>query len=230
MDYTQKGISSIDELSKKANETTNITSKIVNDIRSLEEHSKSIGKIIGVIGGISDQTNLLALNATIEAARAGEMGRGFAVVADEVRKLAEQSMNSTQEIREIIEETQLKTTEVVEIAKKSEEIVSTQNQAVTNTIAVFQNISSSMERLTAKVTEITSGIADMIKNKDEALLAIQNISAVSQQTAASTEEVTASTQEQLSSIEELSSYAEELSETSKKLSESISKFKIDAND
>ena len=58
---------------------------------SINESSRKIVDIIGVIDGIAFQTNILALNAAVEAARAGEQGRGFAVVASEVRTLAQRS-------------------------------------------------------------------------------------------------------------------------------------------
>jgi methyl-accepting chemotaxis protein len=58
---------------------------------AINESSRKIVDIIGVIDGIAFQTNILALNAAVEAARAGEQGRGFAVVASEVRSLAQRS-------------------------------------------------------------------------------------------------------------------------------------------
>ena len=226
MTLTQNGLSAVKILDKKATETTTITSLILSDIQSLEANSKSIGKIVKVISGIADQTNLLALNAAIEAARAGDMGRGFAVVADEVRKLAEQSMSSAREIAAIIKSTQEQTAKTVQRALSAEEILHSQNEAVGDTISIFKNIAESMDLLFDKVTQISSGISEMEENKEQAVISIQNISAVSQETAASSEEVTASTQEQLSSIEELANFAAELGDAAKKLSESISKFKV----
>lgn len=72
------------------------------DMTLLDEHARSISRVMNVISDIADQTNLLALNAAIEAARAGDAGRGFAVVADEVRKLAEKTMASTHDVAEAI--------------------------------------------------------------------------------------------------------------------------------
>ncbi|MBB5320069.1 methyl-accepting chemotaxis protein [Marinobacter oulmenensis] len=74
----------------------------VREMASLEQDTKSIDSLVGVIDGISDQTSLLALNASIEAARAGEHGRGFSVVASEVRNLASRAGEATLEIGEAI--------------------------------------------------------------------------------------------------------------------------------
>jgi methyl-accepting chemotaxis protein len=76
--------------------------KVVDTMKGINDGSKKIADIIGVIDGIAFQTNILALNAAVEAARAGEQGRGFAVVAGEVRSLAGRSTAAAREIKSLI--------------------------------------------------------------------------------------------------------------------------------
>ncbi len=68
-----------------------VVAQAVRAMADINDASRRIADIIGVIDEIAFQTNLLALNAAVEAARAGEHGRGFAVVASEVRNLAGRS-------------------------------------------------------------------------------------------------------------------------------------------
>ena len=79
-----------------------VVAQVVETMRGIDDSSKRIADIIGVIDGIAFQTNILALNAAVEAARAGEQGRGFAVVATEVRSLAQRSADAAREIKTLI--------------------------------------------------------------------------------------------------------------------------------
>jgi methyl-accepting chemotaxis protein len=87
----------------------------------INDASRRIADIIGVIDEIAFQTNLLALNAAVEAARAGEHGRGFAVVASEVRNLAGRSATAAREIKALIQDSVRKVNDGSELVTRSGE-------------------------------------------------------------------------------------------------------------
>jgi len=223
---TQRGLSAMEDLNAKTEQTEKITEKILEDMQSLNSQSRSIGKILKVINSISDQTNLLALNAAIEAAHAGEMGTGFAVVANQIRKLAEQSMEATKEISQIVKITQKQTALTVDQVSQAGEIIKNQNRAVTASYNTYKKISAAMENLAEKVSRIMSDIEQMNNNKNIALEAVQNITVVAQQSVASSQEVTASTQAELSGVEELAYLSKELNNTAAEMLEILNRFKV----
>jgi len=136
-------------------------SQVVATMKSINESSRKIADITGVIDSIAFQTNILALNAAVEAARAGEQGRGFAVVASEVRHLAQRSAAAANEIKALIEDSVHKveaggrevdyagTTmeEIVESIQKVSDIVSEIMQASQEQNSGIQQISSAIKQL-----------------------------------------------------------------------------------
>src|SRR6185503_14610140 len=115
-----------------------VVGKVVHTMSSINDSSRKIVDIIGVIDAIAFQTNILALNAAVEAARAGEQGRGFAVVAAEVRMLAQRSAAAAKEIKDLIGDSVNKVADSTRLAdeagKTMHEIVASVKR-VTNIIA-----------------------------------------------------------------------------------------------
>jgi methyl-accepting chemotaxis protein len=101
-EYAQAANESASATRDVADRGGQVVAQAVEAMAGIEESSRKISDIIGVIDEIARQTNLLALNAAVEAARAGEAGRGFAVVASEVRSLAQRSSQAAKDIKDLI--------------------------------------------------------------------------------------------------------------------------------
>lgn len=221
------GMGTINDLNDRMKDTSEITKQIIVDIEELRKESMLISTITGTINEIAEQTNLLSLNASIEAARAGDAGRGFSVVADEIRKLADESVAASNKIRQIIQNIDKSTKGTVDTAKRAEDIVVLQEEALGNTVSIFNAIHSHMQKLSENIDQITSEAKEMIVTKDNTLSAIENISAVLEETAAASSEVLTAVEGQVDSAEYLNTASRTLRDDSKKLQQAITIFKID---
>ena len=154
--------------------------ELSNVVRTVEEMSEDIKKIVNTIDGIAFQTNILALNASVEAARAGESGRGFAVVAQEIGTLATKSSDASKKTAELIE----KCIKGIESAKKYADITS---DSLAKIVSDSNNIANAFDEM-SKANEIQAKNANDIRNEIENISqVVQSNTATAQQTAASTE-------------------------------------------
>ncbi|MDB5793883.1 MAG: methyl-accepting chemotaxis protein [Noviherbaspirillum sp.] len=178
-----------------------VVSQVVDTMASINESSKKIVDIIGVIDGIAFQTNILALNAAVEAARAGEQGRGFAVVASEVRSLAQRSAAAAKEIKALIGDSVGK----VDVGAK----------LVDQAGATMEEIVESVKRVTDIMGEIQAASQEQTTGIEQVNQAISQMDQATQQNA--------------SLVEQAAAASEAMQDQASKLAQVVSVFKLDSS-
>lgn len=176
------------EQAVKGGEIVTNTVAAVNDI---QDSSKRIADIIGLIDEIAFQTNLLALNAAVEAARAGEQGRGFAVVAVEVRNLAQRSAAAAKEIKDLINDS-------VDKVKIGSDLVDECGKALADIVNSVKSVSNIVSDIAVASQQQSLGIEQVNK-------VVVEMDERTQQNAALVEEVTAASQSLEERMQALSS-------------------------
>ena len=176
-----------------------VVGQVINTMGTINDSSKKIVDIIGVIDGIAFQTNILALNAAVEAARAGEQGRGFAVVASEVRNLAQRSAAAAKEIKVLISNS----VQQVEIG----------TGLVQQAGGTMDEVVNSVKHVTDIVSEISAASQEQSKGIMQVNESITQMDAVTQQNAAL--------------VEEAASAAQSLQDQAANLARAVSAFTLD---
>jgi methyl-accepting chemotaxis protein len=167
------------QASSVAREGGSMVGQLVATMGTINESSRRIVDIIGVIDGIAFQTNILSLNAAVEAARAGEQGRGFAVVASEVRALAQRSAAAAKEIKELITDSTHRVEGGAALAQQA-------GATMTDIVAGIQQVAAIMAEIVESGREQASGIQQVNQ-------AVAQMDGMTQQNAGLAEETVAAT-------------------------------------
>lgn len=190
------------DLASKASEVAvrggDAVGQVVETMNGIQESSRKIVDIIGVIDGIAFQTNILALNAAVEAARAGEQGRGFAVVASEVRNLAQRSAEAAREIKGLI--------------GNSVEKVDAGSTLVNNAGRTMTEVVEQVRRVASLISEITVSSSDQSSGIGQINAAVGQLDQTTQQNAAL--------------VEQMASAADSMRSQAERLTASVARFRI----
>ena len=171
------------ELSSDARDMADKGGKVVDDaivaMQEINNSSKKIAEIIGVIDEIAFQTNLLALNASVEAAPAGEQGRGFAVVATEVRNLAGRSATAAKEIKELIQDSVHKVNAGSELVNKSGETLKDIVMGVKKVGDIVGEIASASQEQSTGIEQVNAAVTSMDETTQQNAALAEQTSAAS---------------------------------------------------
>jgi len=197
----QKADQSAASTREVANRGGQVVAEAVDAMARIDEASRKISDIIGVIDEIARQTNLLALNAAVEAARAGEAGRGFAVVASEVRSLAQRSSQAAKDIKDLITNSNNQVKDGVELVNRAG--------------AALNEIVESIKKVAGIVSDIAAASAEQAAGIEQVNKALTQMDEVTQQNSAL--------------VEENAATAKTLEQQAKAMSEQVSVFRLDAS-
>jgi methyl-accepting chemotaxis protein len=138
-----------------------VVANAVEAMSRIEDSSRKISDIIGVIDEIARQTNLLALNAAVEAARAGDAGRGFAVVASEVRSLAQRSSQAAKDIKDLITNSNMQVQEGVELVNRAGTSLAEIVESIKSVAQIVADIANASMEQSTGIEQVNKALTQM---------------------------------------------------------------------
>lgn len=152
--------------------------EVMQIMAGIDDSSRRISEIVGVIDNVAFQTNILVLNAAVEALRAGEQGRGFGVVAADVRLLAQRCAEVSREIRNLIAASVEKVEKGMHSVQSSSSAMQTLMSSVCRVGDVMEEISGAADSQGAGVAQIAAAVGHLDRSTQ------QNVALVEQRVAA----------------------------------------------
>ncbi|HEY5583311.1 MAG TPA: methyl-accepting chemotaxis protein [Ruminiclostridium sp.] len=181
------------------------------NIKSLEETTRRIDKIVDAIVNVTIQTNMLAVNGSIEAARAGEFGRGFSVVAVDIRALANESAENTDKIKDLVRGIQNQIQRVsadTDLSSKNSFAEVEKSKKTTHNLNIIED---SMIKMLAGANEIQKGSEESQVALEQARKGVEQIAAAAEEANSAARQASVAAAEQAKGMQELSEAIEDIS-------------------
>ena len=201
----------LDNMTVGISNSAQISMDAAKNIKSLEETTRRIDKIVDAIVNVTIQTNMLAVNGSIEAARAGEFGRGFSVVAVDIRALANESAENTDKIKDLVRAIQNQIQRVSADTDLSSKNSFAEVEKAKKTTHNLNIIEENMIKILTGSNEIQKGSDESLVALEQARKGVDQIAAAAQEASSAAEQASNAAAEQSKGMQELAEAIEEIS-------------------